>query len=165
MPAIRPKGVTPKQWRLAALYPRCETAYQALIEAGYAHKTASKTASNILDRPGIRRAREAQGLERADSARGLMGVGTKGLASAAADLDALDPRDRLAASFKAIELAHSIGENVEQVGDGNRFHERVRRACRLMARLTYLRLISTTSCVCSCHNQAPVAKERNDATI
>jgi hypothetical protein len=69
-----------------------------------------------------------------------MSVGTAALSSNISDLQQLEPRDRLAVGLQAIKLAHEIGENVEQHGDGDRWKQRIRRACRLMARLTELRL-------------------------
>ena len=136
-PLVRPKGVTPKQWRLAALYPRAESAYQAMIQAGYTHNTSAKTASNILDRIGVKRAREAQDAAKLDSARGLAGVGKVALATIDADIKELDPRDRISVGLKATELAHQLGENVEQTGSADGWKQRLRRAIRLAYRFGY----------------------------
>ena len=143
VPTDRPAGVTKRQWRLAALLPRCETAYQAMIQAGYAPSTARKNSARQTALVGRKRAEVEIQRQQADSARGLMAVGNAALASNAADLKDLEPRDRLAAGFKAIELAHQLGESVQQEGSGDQWRMRLRRACRLMARLTESRLESS----------------------
>ena len=142
VPINRPPGITAKQWRLAALLPRAESAYQAMIQAGYSPSTARSSAGRQRDLAGVKRAGEAIQRNQVDRARGLMAVGEAALASNREDLKDLEPRDRLAVGFKAIELAHQIGENVEQRGDGESWKQRIRRACRLMARLTESRLKS-----------------------
>lgn len=67
-PPKRPPGVTAKQWRLAAIYPRAETAYQALVEAGYSVKTAQKNACHQLGTVGVQRAFAVQAEARRDRA-------------------------------------------------------------------------------------------------
>jgi hypothetical protein len=143
VPTVRPPGVTPKQWRLAAIYPRAENAYQALIAAGYKPSTALAKARRTSESVGVKRATEAlqvQQRDRAGEARGLAGIGKLALTDAKKDLADLEPRDRIAAGFKAYELAASLGENIEATGDGDAWKQRLRRACRLMARLTEARL-------------------------
>lgn len=54
-----PPGVTKRQWRLAAIYPRAESAYQALIQAGYKPVTALASAKRSLGSVGVQRAAEA----------------------------------------------------------------------------------------------------------
>jgi len=163
MPIKRPNGVTAKQWRLAAIYPRAESAYAALVEAGYAKKTALKRASNILDRVGVKRARDIQQQTLSDRARGIMAVGHAALATSVADLKDLDPRDRLAAGFKAIELAHSIGENVEATGSADAWKHRQRRAIRLALHLGYVAGRRTQDVVLSpTHNSDALANQQND---
>jgi hypothetical protein len=68
MPAKRPKGVTAKQWRLAAIYPRAESAYQALVAAGYTPVTALASSAVILGSSGIARAKQAQEEAQRDTA-------------------------------------------------------------------------------------------------
>lgn len=136
----RPKGVTKRQMRLAALLPRCETAAEAMRKAGYPEVTIDGKSGRQTGLVGVKKATIALQLRQADSARGLMSFGIKGLASADADLQQLDPRDRFAVSFKAIELGNTLGENLEIAGDGQRWDQRVRRACLLMARLTEQRI-------------------------
>lgn len=67
-PPTRPKGVTPKQWRLALLYPRCETAYEAAILAGYKPSTAAARAGRMSAAIGTLRAAQAQQAAELDSA-------------------------------------------------------------------------------------------------
>ena len=130
-PRIRPKGVTPRQWRLAAIYPRAESAYQALRLAGYAHSTATQNAKSQLETVGVKLAMEVQGRQQRDGARGLAALGARALKNGGDDLDQLEPRDRLAAGFKAYELAHNLGEHVAETGDGDRHRYRLRRAISL----------------------------------
>lgn len=139
-PAVLPKGVTRRQWRLAALLPRCETAAEAMRQAGYAFNTIDRNSRPILGTRGTRRAIEVQALSLSDRARGLVGASNRALAGVEDDVKALEPRDRLAFGLKAVELAHQLGENVEQSGSGDDWKHRVRRACRLMAKLTEARL-------------------------
>ena len=130
-PRIRPKGVTPRQWRLAAIYPRAESAYQALRLAGYAHSTATQNAKSQLETVGVKLAMEVQGRQQRDSARGLAALGARALKNGGDDLDQLDPRDRLAAGFKAYELAHNLGEHTTETGDGDRHKYRQHRTARI----------------------------------
>ena len=130
-PRIRPKGVTPRQWRLAAIYPRAESAYQALRLAGYAHSTATQNAKSQLETVGVKLAMEVQGRQQRDSARGLAALGARALKNGGDDLDQLEPRDRLAAGFKAYELAHNLGEHVAETGDGDRHKYRQHRTARI----------------------------------
>lgn len=134
VPTIRPPGVTKRQWRLAALLPRCITAAEAMRQAGYAPQTIDKMSRPILGTIGVKRAIEAQQKSKADSARGLLGVGNAALASVAADLQQLEPRDRIGVGLKATELAHQIGENIEQTGSSEAWKQRQRRAIRLAYR-------------------------------
>jgi len=163
VPADRPPHVTKRQWRLAALYPRCETAYQALRAAGYAHSTATQNASNILDRRGVKRARAAIEAIQADSARGLVGMANKALAQGAANMDDLDTHAKLGFGLKAMELAHQLGEHVQQTGDGDRHRYRMRRAIALAYHFGRLACSRPQDVVLSpTHNSAADAKERND---
>jgi hypothetical protein len=137
MPQRRPNGVTAKQWRLAAIYPRAESAYQALIQAGYAKTTAAKQSSIILDGIGVKRATETLQARQLDSARGFMGLSRRALEKGEKQLDSLSPEDQLGLSLKAAELASKLGENLEQVGDSNSWRARLRRAIRLAYRFGY----------------------------
>ena len=56
----RPTGVTPRQWRLAAIYPKAASAYAAMVEAGYADSTALKNAKSQLETVGVAKAFAAQ---------------------------------------------------------------------------------------------------------
>lgn len=137
VPVIRPKGVTAKQWRLAALYPRAESAYQALRAAGYAHSSADRMARPLLGTLGVARARESQDAARLDSARGLVGIARSAHGTVEADLKELEPRDRIAAGFKAYELAATLGENLERTGDADSWRARIRKAMRRAYRAGY----------------------------
>lgn len=136
----RPKGVTKRQMRLAALLPRCETAAEALRQAGYALKTIDRNPTITVGSIGVKRAEMLIQQSRMDRARGFIGASQLALQSVKEDIDALEPRDRLAAAVKFAETAHQLGENIEQRGDGATWKQRIRRACRLMARLTESRL-------------------------
>ena len=136
LPPLPPK-VTKRQMRLAALLPRCETAAEAMRLAGYSTQTIDKRSRSTTGSIGVRRAEEAIAAEQADKARGLVAFGIKGLANSEADLAALEPRDRFAVSFKAIELGHAVGENVTASGNGTDWKIRLRRAMRLAYRFGY----------------------------
>lgn len=161
-----PKGVTKRQMRLAALLPRCETAAEAMRLAGYSEVTIRNNGYRQVALGGVKRATLEIERTRVDSARGLMAVGHAALASNVDDLKDLQPRDRLAAGFKAIELAHQLGENIEQTGSGDAWKMRIRRACRLMARLTEARLLATASTqdvvLSPTHNISATANQQND---
>jgi len=127
----RPKGVTKRQMRLAALLPRCETAAEALRLAGYSQNTINGNPGRQVGLVGVKRARAAIQESQADRARGLLAVGHAALATSTDDLKELAPRDRIAAGFKAVELAHALGENVEATGDARGWKYRQRRAIAL----------------------------------
>jgi len=127
----RPKGVTKRQMRLAALLPRCETAYDAMLKAGYAPLSARNQTSRTTGSVGVKTASVSIQTHQRDSARGLAALGARALKNGGDDLDQLDPRDRLAAGFKAYELAHNLGEHVAETGDGDRHRYRLRRAISL----------------------------------
>jgi hypothetical protein len=127
----RPPGVTKRQMRLAALLPRCETAYEALIKAGYKTSTALDGARRTSESIGVKRASVSIQIHQRDSARGLAALGARALKNGGDDLDQLEPRDRLAAGFKAYELAHNLGEHVAETGDGDRHKYRQHRTARI----------------------------------
>ena len=131
MPSMRPKGVTPRQWRLAAIYPRAESAYQAMRLAGYAHSTATQNAKSQLDTLGVKRARAAIEESQLDSARGFAGASRLALKTAKEDIAALEPRDRIAAAVKFAEVANTLGEHVQDRGDGDRHKYRQHRTARI----------------------------------
>ncbi len=135
MPARRPNGVTARQWRLAALYPRCETAYEALIAAGYSTTTAKARASKTLDAIGVKRATDIQNGSQLDRARGLVGLGQELIASA--NRDELADRDKIVLGLAAVKQGHEIGESVEASGSGSAWKQRQRRAIRLALRMGY----------------------------
>ncbi len=132
VPTIRPPGVTKRQWRLAALLPRCETAAEAMRQAGYAVSTIDRNSRPQLGTVGVRRATEAIATIQADRARGIHGVSALALKTVEADLKELEPRDRIATGLKAAEIAAALGENVTQTGDGDSWkrllHRYVERA-------------------------------------
>lgn len=140
-----PKGVTKKQMRLAALLPRAESAYQALIQAGYRPATARSDALTIREAPGVKRAAEAIAASQADRARGIVGKGVAALESA--NISDLTSLEKLQFGLKAVEVGHNLGENLERAGSADAWKQRLRRACRLMARLTELRLRATQDVV------------------
>ena len=163
VPANRPPGVTKRQWRLAALLPRAETAYEALIKAGYAPSTARKQSGRQSSLVGVARAQAALQIQQRDSVRGLASIGAAALNSARTDLDQLDPRDRLAAGFKAYELAHNLGEHTTETGDGDRHRYRMRRAIALAYHFGCVATRKAQDVVLSpSHNSAAPAKERDD---
>jgi len=127
----RPPGVTKRQMRLAALLPRCETAYEALIKAGYKTSTALDGARRTSESIGVKRASVSIQTHQRDSARGLAALGARALKNGGDDLDQLEPRDRLAAGFKAYELAHNLGEHTTETGDGDRHKYRQHRTARI----------------------------------
>ncbi len=109
-----PKGITRRQWRLAALLPRCETAAEAMRQAGYSLSTIDGKSRRSSGSVGVQRATDAMANRQADTARGLLGVGTAALATVTQDLQQLDPAQRIGVGLKATELAHQLGENIEQ---------------------------------------------------
>ena len=127
----RPPGVTKRQMRLAALLPRCETAYEALIKAGYKTSTALDGARRTSESIGVKRASVSIQTHQRDSACGLAALGARALKNGGDDLDQLEPRDRLAAGFKAYELAHNLGEHTTETGDGDRHKYRQHRTARI----------------------------------
>ncbi len=137
VPAVLPKGVTRRQWRLALLLPRAESAAQALRQAGYSASTINGKPGRQTGLVGVKRATEAIAALQADRARGLLAAGNAALSTVTEDLKQLDPRDRLAAGIKFIETAHAIGENVTQEGNADAWRSRQRRAMRLAYRMGY----------------------------
>lgn len=111
-----------------------------MLKAGYSPATARSDALDIRERPGVRNALEKIQRDKADSARGLVGMAQRLLGDAEAGKDAIDPRDKYAIAVKLMELANTLGLHIEAKGTGHDWKERVRRACRLMARLTERRL-------------------------
>jgi hypothetical protein len=159
-PALLPTGVTRRQWRLAALLPRCESAWEALQKAGYSLKTARASALRTRESAGVKLATEALEKRRADSARGLAGMAQRALAAGAEKLDDLGTQEKLGFGLKAMELAHTLGENLEAHGDGDAWKRRVARACLLMARLTELRLDPTRCSAFATRNRTSREKAR-----
>ena len=159
----RPPGVTKRQMRLAALLPRCETAYEALIKAGYKTSTALDGARRTSESIGVKRASVSIQAHQRDSARGLAALGARALKNGGDDLDQLEPRDRLAAGFKAYELAHNLGEHTTETGDGDRHRYRMRRAIALAYHFGCVATRRAQDVVLSpTHNSTVVAKERNE---
>jgi len=159
----RPKGVTPRQLRLAALLPRCESAYQAMVQAGYTPLSARKNGTRTRLSEGVKTASVSIQTHQRDSARGLAALGARALKNGGDDLDQLDPRDRLAAGFKAYELAHNLGEHTTETGDGDRHRYRMRRAIALAYHFGCVATRRAQDVVLSpSHNSVAPAKERND---
>ena len=131
VPAIRPPGVTKRQWRLAALLPRCETAAEALRLAGYSESTIRNNGYRQVALGGVKRASVSIQAQQLDSARGLVGLANKALTQGAASMDELDAQEKLGFGLKAMELAHQLGEHVQDRGDGDRHRYRLRRAISL----------------------------------
>ena len=127
----RPPGVTKRQMRLAALLPRCETAYEALIKAGYKTSTALDGARRTSESIGVKRASVSIQTHQRDSARGLAATARLAHKDIAADLADLEPRDRVAAGFKAYELAANLGEGITETGSADSWRTRLRRGLRL----------------------------------
>ncbi len=132
---IRPPGVTKRQMRLAALLPRCETAYEALKRAGYENSTALGAARRISDSLGVKLATKAIEATGLDKARGLVALGQELIASA--NRDELADRDKIVLGLAAVKQGHEIGESVEASGSGSAWKQRQRRAIRLALRMGY----------------------------
>ena len=126
-----PKGVTKRQMRLAALLPRCETAADALRQAGYSEVTIRANGYRQVALGGVKRARAAIEASQLDSARGFAGASRLALKTAKEDIAALEPRDRIAAAVKFAEVANALGEHVQQEGSGDRHKYRQRRTARI----------------------------------
>ena len=123
MPDVLPTGVTKRQWRLAALRPRVETAYAALIAAGYSHSTATQNAKSQLETVGVQRAREAQALARLDSAGEIRAKsGAKVLREVSRD--DTDPQFALAAWATAAKVQSEYPQEEAGVGDYDRNNAR-----------------------------------------
>jgi hypothetical protein len=120
--------------------PKVDTLKQCALDAGYAPETAENQTARLTEAVGFRRAQEAIAAKQLDSARGIMGLSRRALERGAAKLDELEAREQLAIGLKAAEIAANLGENLEVSGDADRWKQRLRRACRLMARLTESRL-------------------------
>ena len=131
VPTIRPPGVTKRQWRLAALLPRCETAAEALRLAGYAPKTIDRMSRSTLGTVGVKRATAAIEASLSDSARGFAGASRLALKTTKEDIAALEPRDRIAAAVKFAEVANTLGEHIQDRGDGDRHKYRQHRTARI----------------------------------
>ena len=127
----RPKGVTKRQMRLAALLPRCETAAEALRLAGYSEATIRNNGYRQVALGGVKRASVSIQTHQRDSARGLVGMANKALTQGAAKMDELDTQEKLGFGLKAMELAHALGEHVTETGDGDRHKYRQHRTARI----------------------------------
>ena len=127
----RPPGVTRRQMRLAALLPRAESAYRAMLDAGYKPATALSSALRTRESAGVKIASVSIQAQQLDSARGLVGMANKALTQGAARMDELDAQEKLGFGLKAMELAHQLGEHVQDRGDGDRHRYRLRRAISL----------------------------------
>ena len=127
----RPPGVTRRQMRLAALLPRAESAYRAMLDAGYKPATALSSALRTREAAGVKIASVSIQTQQLDSARGLVGMANKALTQGAARMDELDAQEKLGFGLKAMELAHQLGEHVQDRGDGDRHRYRLRRAISL----------------------------------
>ena len=159
----RPKGVTKRQMRLAALLPRCETAAEALRLAGYSEATIRNNGYRQVSLGGVKRARTAIDTSLSDSARGFAGASRLALKTAKEDIAALEPRDRIAAAVKFAEVANTLGEHVQDRGDGDRHRYRMRRAIALAYHFGCVATRRAQDVVLSpSHNSVAPAKERND---
>ena len=119
-PPSRPKGVTARQWRLAALYPRCKTSVEALIQAGYARATATGVAKRTFDSAGVQRAIATQTQAKLDSARSINGIVAGKLRSRIEDDSASD--QLILGAYKVTTDALVAGaDDVESIGE----HERI----------------------------------------
>ena len=118
-PPSRPKGVTARQWRLAALYPRCKTSVEALIQAGYARATANGVAKRTFDSAGVQRAIVAQQQAKLDSARNINGITAAKLRQRIQDDSASD--QLILGAYKITGEAIVAGvDDVETVSEADR---------------------------------------------
>jgi hypothetical protein len=119
VPSIRPPGVTKRQWRLAALLPRCETAAEALRLAGYAELTIDRMARPTLGTLGVRRASQAIAAAKSDSAREIKRK-AGAFVSQALDAKEADPTYALNAWATASKIATDYPDEEQGVGPGER---------------------------------------------
>lgn len=119
VPLKRPPGVTPKQWRLAVLFPRAESAYQALIQAGYTPSTALGKAKRATESVGVERATEAIAAAKRDSARQIKQIAGAGVLTAVSSKNA-DPNYALSAWATASKIAAEYPDQEEGVGNAER---------------------------------------------
>ena len=118
-PAIMPKGITRRQWRLASLLPQCETAYEALVKAGYSPKNADKNGRPILGTLGLQRAIVTQTQAKLDSARSINGITAAKLRSRIEDDSASD--QLILGAYKVTTDAIVAGaDEVETVSEADR---------------------------------------------
>ena len=137
VPAIRPPGVTPRQWRLAALLPRCESAAEAMRQAGYALVTVDRNGRRAVGSAGVQRAKDAQDAALRDKARGINSLAAKAFGLAEDRLKELEVRDLLSFGLNGVKVASEIGESVVATGSGTDWKIRLRRAMRLAYRFGY----------------------------
>lgn len=140
-----PRGSSVRQIRLAGLIlsrspDDNHTWTDILRDAGYAETSIRSSAATIREASGVVRAMDALQQRQADRARGVLGLGEAALADHDALFEGMRGVERATFGLQAIKLAHEIGENIEQRGNGEAWKLRLRRACRLMARLTENRL-------------------------
>jgi len=113
VPAILPAGVTRRQFRLAALLPRCETAYEALVKAGYSPKTARSDPRDIRERTGVVRATAAIEARQRDRASGIK---AKTFDEIEARIDSKEASDVLL--LGALKTTHEIEQSLgDQSGE------------------------------------------------
>ena len=118
-PPSRPKGVTARQWRLAALYPRCKTSVEALIKAGYARATANGVAKRTFDSAGVQLAIKAQTQAKLDRAREIKAFSASRVLAEVKKDDG-DPNYALSAWATASKVAAEYPDEDEGIGESDR---------------------------------------------
>ena len=120
VPGHRPPGITARQWRLAAIYPRCKTAYEACVLAGYKPSGVNGNAHTYIVSKGTQLARAYQDATKLDSARSINGIVAGKLRSRIEDDSASD--QLILGAYKVTTDALVAGaDDVESIGE----HERI----------------------------------------
>lgn len=150
VPVKRPPGIAPRQWRLAALYPRCQTAWEACERAGFSPVTARAMSRRALMSVGVERATRAIAEAQRDSARE---VKRKAGARVNRELDTetADPTFALSAWATASKIAAEYPDEQELVDANARSQSRawVLKLCRIAARVAVYRALRTQHLVLS----------------
>ena len=115
-PIPLPPGVTRRQWKLAQLYPKAETAYEALVQAGYAPVTAIKAPGRVAGAIGVQRATAALVERQRDSASSIKKAVVPKVAAHVKDGMALQDALAVWATSSKIEAEYP-DSGAETVGD------------------------------------------------
>ena len=118
-PGKRPPGITARQWRLAAVYPRCKTAYEACVLAGYKPSGVNGNAHTYIVSKGTQLAKAYQDATKLDSARSINGITAAKLRQRIQDDSASD--QLILGAYKITGEAIVAGvDDVETVSEADR---------------------------------------------